>query len=245
MLPWIPRVGFLSRVLRVLLMVVAGAFAQSADQVFARFMTATSGWQDLSFSMSMTTRMMGQNMSMQAKTVMDRSGRSYQEMLNGPMRIATVVRGDTIQTKDLQTGKVETKVLPGGGQAALEQMDPGARLEAIRKKNRFQVESLTADQTVVRGTPYAQDKGYTTVKIAFANETGMPKWCELQDSTSKVIARMEFQWEAHGAVQVMKQMLMTTSPVGKAPPMVLEMSMSSIRVNRGVDPSQFLMKEGV
>ena len=248
-LPIFPRLVFRSsrarRVLVGLVLVVASVRAQSADQVFSKFLTATGGWQDLSFATSMTTRMMGKTMTMQSRTAMDRTGRSFQEILSGPMRVATAVRGDTIQSKDLQTGKTESRVVPGGGRAAIEQLDPGTRLAALRRNNRFQVESLTGDQTVVKGTPLAADKGYHAVKIAFANLTGMPQWCELQDSSGRATARMDFGWELHGKVQVMKSMKMVTAPGGKVQGVEIEMVMSAIKVNSGLDPALFRLREGI
>ena len=221
------------------------ALAQSADQVFSKFLAATSNWQDMSFTTSMNTRMMGKSMAMQSRTAMDRTGRTFQEILSGPMRVATVVRGDTIQTKDLQTGKIETRVIPGGGRAAIDQMDPGARLETLRKSNRFQVESLTNEQTVVKGVPLVPGNGYQSVRIAFANASGMPISCDLLDSLGRSNAHMDFSWELHGSVQVMKQMKMATSPGGKVPGMEIDMTMSSIRVNSGLDPATFKLREGI
>lgn len=243
-----PRSGFCELIhigCGVIAISVGSVHAQNADQVFAKFLNSTSGWKDLSFSTSMNTRMMGKSMAMQSRTAMDRSGHTYQEILTGPMRVATVVRGDTIEVKDLQTGKIETRVVPGGGGAALEQIDPGARLETMRKKNRFQIESRTHDQTVVSGTPLTQIKGYQSVKIAFANATGLPQSCELQDSTGHAIAHMDFSWELHGSVQVMKAMKMVTVPSGKAPGIEIDMAMSSIRVNSGLNPATFKLREGI
>lgn len=218
--------------------------AQTPDEVFSKYLAATSGWQNLSYSTSMTTRMMGRTTTVQSRTALDRSGRSYQGILSGPMRVAMVVRGDTVQSKDLQTGKLETRVVPGGGGTSLQQMDPGARLFAIRQANRFQVESRTVDQTVVHGVPIDPSKGHTEVRITFSNATSLPASCDLLDSAGRATARMEFGWEQHGTVQVMKSMKMTTSPSGKTPGMEMQMEMSSIRVDGGLTPATFQLREG-
>lgn len=224
---------------------VALANAQSADDVFNKFVTATSGWKTLSFAMGVTTRLSGRTMSMQSRTVLDRSGNTLQEMLSGPVRVATVVRGDTIQTKDLQSGKIETKVIPGSGQNSLQQMDPGARLFAIRKSNRFRIESHTADQIVVRGDPIQDGSGRTAARIVFATATGLPRMCEMLDSTGRSSSRMDFAWERHGVVEVMKSMKLSTTPSGKNPGMDLELQITGIHIDESLDPRIFQLKEGL
>ncbi len=218
--------------------------AQTADDLFAKFLSATSGWRDLSFSSAMTTNLMGRTQTMHSRIVLDQSGNSYQEILSGPMRVATVVRGDTLQTKDLETGKIETRVLPGGGKAATLQLDPQSRLYALRQANRFQIESKSDNQTVVHGVPMDASKGRIEVKMGFAHSTGMPIACDLLDSTGHTTAHMDFAWEQHGTFQVMKSMKMTTSPSGKTRGMNLEMEVSGIRVNSGLDPATFRLREG-
>jgi outer membrane lipoprotein-sorting protein len=234
-----PRPVPVPKAIPCLLLFAAIVHAQSADDVFKRFLTATSGWKDMSYLTTMTTKMMGQSSSMQSKTVLEKSGRMYQEILGGPMRVATSVSGDTLRSKDLQTGKISMQVLAGTAATVLEQSDPSARLNEIRKSSVFQIFAQNDSQTILQGTPRKAKAGYAGSRIGFRRGSGVPSWCELLDSTGRTMARMDFGWTLVGAVQVLSDLHMVSSPPGSKSSMDMTMQMTQIKLDRGVDPSLY------
>jgi outer membrane lipoprotein-sorting protein len=228
-----------SKAIPFLLLFAAVLHAQSADDVFKRFLATTSGWKDMSYLTTMTTRMMGQSNSMQSKTVVEKSGRMYQEILGGPVRVATSVSGDTLRSKDLQTGKISMQVLPGTAATVLEQSDPSSRLNEIRKASVFQIFAQNDSQTILQGTPRQANAGYTNSRMAFRRSSGVPAWCELLDSAGRTTARLDFGWTQVGAVQVLSNVHMLSSPPGTKSPVDMTMQMTQIKLDRGVDPSLY------